>query len=378
MRQLPQGQGSSMKTSMPSTSRGSRVLSQSSISQEIADIRSRLTECYFERLPLEIFYHLLLFMTIPSIITLECVSKSMKQRIAFAGIFTDYASRSQYALVRRLSEFIQTSSAWCGVPEKSWDLILATPIASRYPLVLEHNMNLLITELEIQLVEGCRRVRFDHNKNVENRFYYGYTECARQAFKLAKSVIFLELLSLRISALKYNCSFPGIALSVTQLVHNAIDCHVLSFPSSAAQDRGNIEKVVKCLKNRRFASAGRQIRSRLIPITTSLSRVYHHIHFTTRSNTLLHLTCRPDLISSYGLPDGSHLVCSQSGIPQFPPALIHEGEEIVDVSSDDADSDVEEGDNVFHNPGHYNEVFNELPWAMLPGALEAAELPPPF
>ena len=372
--------GSSLMRIIPgssnaSTSPGSRCgLSSVEISHEIVQLRSRLNGCYFMRLPLELFFYLLFFLTVPALISFESASKAIRTRIEQTRFYSEYANKSQHPLVRRLNEYICSSNTMFGFPGASWDPSLATLRAARFPLVLHYNLNLMLQELQRQLDEGCRIIREDHENTLVERHRIGYEECARRAYKQARELMFLELLSMRLTSVRSNCAFPASALTLNNQGH--MRAHALTFRSPGLQDRRNIIRILRALKNRNLGPASAQIRNSLFAVSKSLCRSYHHVHFTPRANTLLHLVCRPDIITAYKIPDGTHLY-SDDRPPQFAPALAQaNGYQIVDVEDSSDEYDDEGGD--YDGPHHHDIVFQDLPWAALPGEISDDDLPPYF
>ena len=336
------------------------------INIDIARIRCKLVDSFFERLPLEMLVHLLLFCTVPSIMCLEAASKDIKSRIEQSNLYEQYSKRSKHMLVRHLNDYLHASNNVPGCPGMYWDSSLNTTRARKFPLVLHHNMNLMISDLKEQIREGCAKVKDSYDKTVLERWEIGYRSCSQRSYKLARELLFLELLRLRLHSLQSNCIFPKAALTIADPEDspNILNCHVMTYSFLSAQDRGNIIKVIKCLKNRNFGPAGARIRNSLFSISPALYRCYFHVHHTQRSNTVLNMICRPDIMSSYPLPDG-RFIHTGEGAPQYPPHLVNAALNIVDIES----SDDEGGDDFFphgpdyNGPHHHDIVFQNLPWA---------------
>ena len=303
-------------------------------------------------LPLEILYKICIYLNVVGLLRLEITSKTMLNRIRACGIYRDHSRYSRYPLVRHLHEYIYNYPS---------EIMTPTPRVSHiylYPMILDFNLELMIVQLERDLEEGCQQIKRDIQNIIENREEAGYTKCAQLSYIKAQELIFLELLSARILSLKVNNLFPTPAMTVGP---QGNIMSALAYPSLVCQNRGNIKKILRNIRNRSFTSAGAQLRSNLFPVTSSVSRCYGAIHHSARTEMILNLVCRPFHVVNTDaplcLPNGDEIYPA-SGPPMLAPVLIHPGGIIVNADSDNEPEWEDDFDWFIHNaPDHMFEGF---------------------
>ena len=289
--------------------------------------------CYLLTLPECLLRTILKYLDVLGLIRLAATSKAFKARMSNSGIFFIYPRLSPFPLVRLFDQYLARQGlATLGLP------------AIRYPFVLQHNLDIMVRELNKTLNEGCERVKTTVNRLMQERAYLGYFGCVKTVNRVVPDIIFLELLALKLGCLRANDSLlqPALAVDV-----DGQGKPILKYANIEKQNRGNMKKIHSCFRHRTFSCAGGRIRSTLFPITSGLKRYYSNVYHTMHINLLLNLVCRPDLLQ-FGtvltLPNGD-IIEPASGMLIFPPPLVNGfNGQIVDVESDSDNDDDDAGD----------------------------------
>ena len=189
------------------------------------------------------------------------------------------------------------------------------PRMIRFPVVLDHNIKLLLRDLTCHLNRECIRFKLRFDFLFATRHQRGYQNCWKSSCSLARQVLRLELLFFRIRSLKENILFPRAGMTVPHGIHTII------WPTPHGQNNSLISQILGIFRNNTFETAGHHLRRNLFRVSRSLKRCYYHINYPPRKAHITTLIMRPDLgPSAFRLPNG--LRCEVNcAMPMFPPAL---------------------------------------------------------
>lgn len=287
--------------------------------------------CYFIYLPREIFLKIILYCDIVSLCRLEISSRIMGHLISVSGFYKRFAQKSRFKLVRHLGSYLSANS-WFASTVSDGINEFSRPRLVKYPLVLEYNLDLMLRLLLAELDRECIKLRIRFEALQSNRLHRGYQNCFKGCCALARQVLYLELLYIRIRAVRDNKPFPRAGMTAPHAVNTVL------WPTEVGQNKAVISSVLGIFHNRSFASGGSRLRISLFKITRSLMRCYYHMFFPARRTQFTMLILRPDLAPlAVRLPNGLKCI-AVPGMPMFAPPIVHAGGvAIIDVESSDED-----------------------------------------
>ena len=290
---------------------------------------------YFLVLPKEILLHLLLYLDVISICSLERTSRLINHKMKLCGLYKRYPEFSPFPLVRFMGEYLQTQSLYATHLVHGFNEF-TRPRCMKYPFVLQYNLQIMTKVLEDELNRECLKLKLRVECLVKNRILRGYESCWKRCCASARELLYLELLAIRIQAVKHNKSFPRSAMSLATF--HAV-ANTLLWPSLQSQSRDRILSILGIFHNRSFRAAGQKLRKTLFRVTRSLRRCYHHIYFSQRRSQFTFLVLRPDVaLGPVPLPNG--IKCDLTpGLPMYPPPVTVQpvGPIIIDVESSEDD-----------------------------------------
>ena len=288
------------------TSQGSLSLTQAREAQSDSPV------CHLLLLPRELLLIVLFYCDVVSVCKLAMSSQFASHIIAMSGFYKEFPERSSFKIVRLLGTHLQdnwfASAYGLGISDR--------PRMMKYPLVVEHNLREMTRALSDELQKECVKLKLRFDVLFLTRLQRGYPNCWKNCCSLARQTLYVELLYIRMQALKKNTLFPRAAMTVPHAVYTVL------WPTETSPKRALISLILGVFHNRSLDSGSCHLRRSLFPLSSSLRRSYYHMNFSARRHRFTDLIMRPDLAPlTVRLPNG--LKCETGwGMPMFPPPLL--------------------------------------------------------